>query len=417
MRPGDRRYAEGLSPRVRGSRRHVLPSVARSRSIPACAGEPKPPEPPAPFRGVYPRVCGGALAKRAKRRAKKGLSPRVRGSLGRAPEHPGLEGSIPACAGEPTSGRDRPRLDAVYPRVCGGAEGRQSSRVVPNGLSPRVRGSPKARIGALDLPQGVYPRVCGGALSHIQTPPAKRGLSPRVRGSPTIVNTYSLLEGSIPACAGEPCQRQYAPCSIEVYPRVCGGAAWPRFRSRNWVGLSPRVRGSRTVYLRGGGCHGSIPACAGEPCWPPTRRLRARVYPRVCGGALAKRAKRRAKKGLSPRVRGSLGRAPEHPGLEGSIPACAGEPTSGRDRPRLDAVYPRVCGGAEGRQSSRVVPNGLSPRVRGSRPPATLSPSRRGSIPACAGEPRCLDSHGRPDGVYPRVCGGALSTPIRAVLH
>ena len=155
-------------------------------------------------------------------------------------------------------------------------------------------------------------------------------------------------------------------------------------------------RGSWTSTLSGG----SIPACAGEPqlrdSW--TERGIGWVYPRVCGGAITCTVLGRSafESGLSPRVRGSR----RYPcdsavvGDGGSIPACAGEPESRfllpsskseaglsprvRGSPKTDThtvirlvrrVYPRVCGGA----------------YSGARRHALLN--RRGSIPACAGEP------------------------------
>ena len=51
-----------------------------------------------------------------------------------------------------------------------------------------------------------------------------------------------------------------------------------------------------------------------------------KVYPRVCGGTgMALRCRRRDW-GLSPRVRGNLRLTPALDGGHGSIPACAGEP-------------------------------------------------------------------------------------------
>ena len=171
------------------------------------------------------------------------------------------------------------------------------------GLSPRVRGN-LARCRKPDRPWiassllSVYPRVCGGTYSN----PGHRynkGLSPRVRGNRTQEHGWPDCQGSIPACAGEP----------PTYP-------------------------SAQIYVVR-----SIPACAGEPAG-----LRAptchRVYPRVCGGTAV----------------------PVQP---------------------ADKVYPRVCGGTP----FSILSSGqwgLSPRVRGNQQPP---PRRNGSIPACAGEP------------------------------
>ena len=69
---------------------------------------------------VYPRVCGGTDAKSAEQRTALGLSPRVRGNQREVTHRTIDEGSIPACAGEPTPKAAQPCRTPVYPRVCGG---------------------------------------------------------------------------------------------------------------------------------------------------------------------------------------------------------------------------------------------------------------------------------------------------------
>ena len=72
----------------------------------------------------------------------------------------------------------------------------------------------------------------------------------------------------------------------------------------------------------------SIPACAGEPPGEPAQATAAEVYPRVCGGTHYRQRFDPGAEGLSPRVRGNqTARAAVHP-RRGSIPACAGEPIS-----------------------------------------------------------------------------------------
>ena len=191
------------------------------------------------------------------------------------------------------------------------------------------------------------------------------------------------MVGSIPACAGEPSRWRTTVRlpSLRVYPRVCGGAS--------------------TSYE-------ILPSS------------RCEVYPRVCGGARSTPSVMvKWHQGLSPRVRGSLAFtvAPLIAAMAGSIPACAGEPTSLRSAVSATRVYPRVCGGAISRTCMGHSSRGLSPRVRGSldalKLPRVTSESR--SIPACAGEPS--DSTGASpcslQRVYPRVCGGAtLKTKV-----
>ena len=92
-----------------------------------------------------------------------------------------------------------------------------------------------------------------------------RGLSPQVRGSLVVRADEVIVEGSIPAGAGEPvvdCAIVYAP---RVYPRRCGGARNAVHVTETAEGLSPQVRGSPNEKGRAEARPGSIPAGAGEP--------------------------------------------------------------------------------------------------------------------------------------------------------
>ena len=176
-------------------------------------------------------------------------------------------------------------------------------------------------------------------------------------------------------------------------------------------GLSPRVRGNRAVGAAGRNGGGSIPACAGEPPQVTAAKGRPQVYPRVCGGTIRKFLNSRRPIGLSPRVRGNPTRMLKRATRAGSIPACAGEPGVNGGVCGFCGVYPRVCGGTRLLDGSHRLWQGLSPRVRGNRrrmPPATR---RRGSIPACAGEPVFTRLPNPPQRVYPRVCGGTWRWP------
>ena len=234
-----------------------------------------------------------------------------------------------------------------------------------------------------------------------------------MRGSPDVAWGPQCRRGSIPACAGEPLTCLAQDEQSRVYPRVCGGAG----RSRRWPvdrsGLSPRVRGSLWRGHLPGPEHGSIPACAGEPrrC-PQTGRFQG-VYPRVCGGAQPRRPVLPLDLGLSPRVRGSRVWERGRRCLDGSIPACAGEPSPAPEGSYWGGVYPRVCGGASVKPIPPFIWAGLSPRVRGSPWRWHLTRGPAGSIPACAGEPGRATVRGGRERVYPRVCGGA---PLRSRL-
>src|SRR5699024_9070225 len=129
-------------------------------------------------------------------------------------------------------------------------------------------------------------------------------------------------------------------------------------------------------------------------------------YPRVCGGTATYNACRGPSTGLSPRVRGNRWRTVEMVCAWRTIPACAGEPVAPAAVQILDTDYPRVCGGTEKEETNPKSQKGLSPRVRGNPCVTVGSSSDRGTIPACAGEPRIASALFGPIQDYPRVCGG-----------
>ena len=117
---------------------------------------------------------------------------------------------------------------------------------------------------------------------------------------------------------------------------------------RGESGLSPRVRGNPETARGRAFIGGSIPACAGEPSTIFPYQTPIWVYPRVCGGTLSHRTFRFFVPGLSPRVRGNLLPRRCHVNKKRSIPACAGEPVECIDIVEGFKVYPRVCGGTQG---------------------------------------------------------------------
>ena len=71
----------------------------------------------------------------------------------------------------------------------------------------------------------VYPRPRGGAFKRRNIQMAFAGLSPPTRGSHDVATICALVNGSIPAHAGEPWSVISALSSRTVYPRPRGGAA------------------------------------------------------------------------------------------------------------------------------------------------------------------------------------------------
>ena len=370
-------------------------------------------------------MCGGTATGRRWFPTSPGLSPRVRGNPAISIRCHTASRSIPACAGEPVGLGTEVPARGVYPRVCGGTSEPRPRFPMHSGLSPRVRGNPirlypvgksagsipacagePSRRAYLPRYQRVYPRVCGGTPVHTLRATRPYGLSPRVRGNHGDAIIAERLGGSIPACAGEPTLAAYLGCPTAVYPRVCGGTVKVNRRLLPGQGLSPRVRGNLIQASRTSITRRSIPACAGEPPAISLTTGIIKVYPRVCGGTRPTGIALPPPRGLSPRVRGNPYRGCRGVRYRGSIPACAGEPRLAGKTLRPRRVYPRVCGGTWGCTSGYARGRGLSPRVRGNPWFTMRRACFLGSIPACAGEP----AHRRlgPDlhSVYPRVCGG-----------
>ena len=135
---GGRRW--GPSPRVRGIHVTPSPSLPKSRSIPARAGNPRPaPDDGAPT-GVHPRACGESARSVFPSGRSPGPSPRVRGIHDEAQIRRARGGSIPARAGNPSSRRAARSGRRVHPRACGESHRRPLHLGGAPGPSPRVRG-------------------------------------------------------------------------------------------------------------------------------------------------------------------------------------------------------------------------------------------------------------------------------------
>ena len=168
--------------------------------------------------------------------------------------------------------------------------------------------------------------MCGGTQQRYFQVFDYMGLSPRVRGNPGVRPLSRQSRRSIPACAGEPACLPHLHPAYGVYPRVCGGTSQDHQWDARPDGLSPRVRGNQRGNRARVCLSGSIPACAGEPVGALPADCRRRVYPRVCGGTRNFQSGEIALIGLSPRVRGNRSLKNGDRRLARSIPACAGEP-------------------------------------------------------------------------------------------
>ena len=128
-----------------------------------------------------------------------------------------------------------------------------------------------------------HPRVCGEQFHLLLFATQPTGSSPRVRGTELPAPDQQLLQGIIPACAGNSGFVPYIPTHCRDHPRVCGEQFAYFNLANQYSGSSPRVRGTGqrksvcVIY------DGIIPACAGNRLEKLGRKLSSRDHPRVCG--------------------------------------------------------------------------------------------------------------------------------------
>ena len=130
----------GSSPRVRGTLRARTRPHEDPRFIPACAGNTTP-------SCSITDMCAGS-------------SPRVRGTLEYLWVSVARRRFIPACAGNTPEAYLGTSPFAVHPRVCGEHAIRPQITHAKRGSSPRVRGTRRSTF-LLGMMPTVHPRVCG----------------------------------------------------------------------------------------------------------------------------------------------------------------------------------------------------------------------------------------------------------------
>ena len=299
-----------------------------------------------------------------------------------------IRGIIPAYAGNTGSAICCMRYGRDHPRVCGEHSILVFSRWNVLGSSPRMRGTPldfpldSLTLGIIPAYAGNttscprypcrcrdHPRVCGEHTYESTAPDIMKGSSPRMRGTLAGVGQFANLLGIIPAYAGNTSVPVVGEWIGGDHPRVCGEHPIEHDARRVGLGSSPRMRG--TLCFRGipSGSVGIIPAYAGNT--------------QQASGLVERR------RGSSPRMRGTRPRSAIRTRTCGIIPAYAGNTASMSWRSERAWDHPRVCGEHNMLPSVVAVPEGSSPRMRGTlRPVASCTPSAR-IIPAYAGNTNC----------------------------
>ena len=377
----------GLSPLARGNRNELGQGGRRRGPIPARAGQPLLLRRQTHPQRAYPRSRGATCALPDCSIAASGLSPLARGNRVGLDQVAGLEGPIPARAGQPRLAVAPNSSPWAYPRSRGATACRRSS--------PRC--------------SRAYPRSRGATVADSDTLCSLKGLSPLARGNLAGDQAVVPALGPIPARAGQPGQPGAVDRHVRAYPRSrgatsCSGPTWISVQ-----GLSPLARGNHGDDDGSRVRRGPIPARAGQPITLSVDSMLSRAYPRSRGATTAFARCAPACSGLSPLARGNQQHDPGHLGLLGPIPARAGQPAAEVRHARHVGAYPRSRGATSKGSSRRSACSGLSPLARGNRCALALASQDDGPIPARAGQPAAKDllaAYGR---AYPRSRGATMS--------
>ena len=231
----------GLSPRMRGNLVVVAGPDSHFGSIPTHAGKPLSGSLIAAAVMVYPHACGETILPAPTRGIRLGLSPRMRGNHNFGLGSVAGFGSIPTHAGKPRSSISYIIRTGVYPHACGETRLSLLRPEHEKGLSPRMRGNPLTRarpavaLGSIPTHAGkpvrhhpcsylvgVYPHACGETVPFRIDGFRCAGLSPRMRGNPKAEDYILHVERSIPTHAGKPFGAPSTNIAFKVYPHACG---------------------------------------------------------------------------------------------------------------------------------------------------------------------------------------------------
>ncbi len=148
-----------------------------------------------------------------------------------------------------------------------------------------------------------------------------------------------------------------------------------------------------------------IPALAGNTVSNATRPPVVRDHPRACGEHSLMSVRRLLSQGSSPRLRGTRRRGPVDAFNRGIIPALAGNTLPSGGHLRRERDHPRACGEHRGRAHGAGHGGGSSPRLRGTLISVPFSVVCLGIIPALAGNTDGSAWCSRRTWDHPRACG------------
>ena len=336
-----------------------------------------------------------------------GSSPLARGTQFYAGPVIDVIGLIPARAGNTHRRGDSFPLEGAHPRSRGEHLLVSSTRLFAVGSSPLARGTPKAdsavdgvqgliparagntgEAGRTEGADGAHPRSRGEHIAYEASQGHQAGSSPLARGTHTPLNRQSRTPGLIPARAGNTPPHQVQDQEPGAHPRSRGEHLALVIISDSALGSSPLARGTLPYYHWSAFFGGLIPARAGNTGTPSQPTTPCRAHPRSRGEHSRSASKKCCRSGSSPLARGTRWLFGFSTCWKGLIPARAGNTPKSQQTGKLARAHPRSRGEHAGGWVVGRLAAGSSPLARGTRLLASASCCACGLIPARAGNTR-----------------------------
>ncbi len=414
----------GSSPRVWGTRPCALRSPRCGRFIPTGVGNTHRRGKPLPRLAVHPHGCGEHCGLWSGRRSRGGSSPRVWGTRTSTICAESWRRFIPTGVGNTLGEWGQLGDLAVHPHGCGEHHTDASPDNAFNGSSPRVWGTlhPRGRVGRYcrfiptgvgntnkgrrsATSQAVHPHGCGEHVPLGDRHVDVGGSSPRVWGTPAARLLAASTRRFIPTGVGNTHEKQICQDVSAVHPHGCGEHPMPRGYRNRRCGSSPRVWGTHRGDDEKRPALRFIPTGVGNTSLS-SRDNRARaVHPHGCGEHILADSGQKQLVGSSPRVWGTLRLEQGRRRILRFIPTGVGNTRATWRMFAVRAVHPHGCGEHEARPRIDSPDQGSSPRVWGTLPPRLLIAVAVRFIPTGVGNTSRPLSSSLSIAVHPHGCG------------
>ncbi len=275
--------SNGSSPHARETPAAPCRAPSGARLIPACAGNTLAAQFPAKPLAAHPRMRGKHVARQGDDRTVIGSSPHAR-ETPRPSGYPAARSRlIPACAGNTALVATPTTKEAAHPRMRG-KHRRHGPTISPvTGSSPHARetllllGDLADNIRLIPACAGntracrtcrrtasAHPRMRGKHSSMARNSTRWRGSSPHARETPPENVARLARERLIPACAGNTWAGLPSVAEFTAHPRMRGKHPFQRPRAASAVGSSPHARETHPRRPTPSRRNRLIPACAGN---------------------------------------------------------------------------------------------------------------------------------------------------------